>query len=187
MKIRISLLLLVLTFSITSMFAQAADPNALWMEGMTPGTEHEFLQKMEGEWTCISTSYLEDGKTEVTEGKATKKMILGGRYLEEVLNSASLTSPFSGKNIFAYDNLTKKFRTFWIDNMGTGFMVGEGAREGNLITIIATYPDILGGPDQKYKIIYRAESDKKHSLEMYMISIDGQDVKQMEIVYNRAK
>jgi hypothetical protein len=188
MKTRITLLLLTICLSLGSASAQVADQGKdfekLWMASMTPGVEHAFLKKMEGKWSYEMTSSM-GGAPEVSKGKSTKKMILGGRYLDENANGNMMGMPFLGRNTFAYDNMLKKYRSVWIDNMGTGFMIGEGVREGDEITIYATYPDLMGGPDTKYKLVYKVYSDKKHRYEMYMVSPDGQVVKQMTIVYSR--
>ncbi len=187
MKTTITLLFLLSLLTLGMVHAQTADANDLWMAAITPGEQHAFLKRMEGEWKCVQTSYMEEGKTDVMEGSASKSMILGDRYLEESMKGTALGMPFAGKNTFGYDNLLKKYRTFWIDNMGTGFMIGEGQRKGNVITIVATYPDVMGGADQRYKMIYTVQSDQKHSMEMFMVMENGDEAKQMDIVYTKIK
>jgi hypothetical protein len=184
MKTKITLLLLALCLSVGAGFAQ--DPAAMeaWMAAMKPGAEHDFLKKMEGKWKIEVTSTM-GSVSDVTKGKVTKKMIMGGRYLEEDATSEMMGQPFMGKNIFGYDNITQKYRTSWIDNMGTGIMAGEGTRDGNTITIWSTYPNVGGAPDMKYKMLYIVDNDKKHRYEMYMIDEKGQEAKQMTIVYTR--
>lgn len=184
MKTKIILFLIAICLTCGMVAAQDAETEAKWMEAMTPGEQHTFLKKMEGKWKCeVTTSMM--GESSVTKGTTVKKMTLGGRYLEEYTKTSMMGMPFEGKNIFAYDNITKKFRTHWIDSMGTGFMLGEGTREGNTITIWASYPDPMGGPDMKYKMLYIVDSDTKHRFEMYMGTPDGQEMKQMSIVYTR--
>lgn len=154
---------------------------------MTPGEEHKFLEKMAGDWTVATTSYMM-GNEEQSKGTASKKMVLGGRYLDETLEASMMGMPFSGRNTFAYDNIKKKYRTFWIDNMGTGFMFGEGTREGNTITIWATYPDVVEPTDHQYKLVYRMVNDKQHEFEMYMVDPQTkEETKQMVTVYTRKK
>jgi hypothetical protein len=183
MKTRITLFVLLLCLSFGVAMAQDAAAQAAWMEAMTPGEEHLFLKKMEGKWKVEVTSLM-SGTPEVTKGTAVKKMILGGRYLEENTKSSMMGQPFLGKNIFAYDKMGKKFRTHWIDTMGTGFMLGEGTREGNTITIWSSYPDGMGGT-MNFKLLYILDSDTKHRFEMYMVGPDGKDMKSMSIVYTK--
>jgi hypothetical protein len=185
MKTKITLLLLAICLSFGTTIAQEPDFDAAWAASMTPGAEHDFLKKMEGKWATEVTSCMMGSEPQVSKGKSTKTMILGGRYLEENYTGNMMDMPFSGRNTFAYDNVLKKYRTVWIDNMGTGIMIGEGTREGNKITIWASYPNMISGPDQKYRLVYVADSDKKHTYEMYMVDEDGKEAKQMTIVYTK--
>jgi len=53
-------------------------------------------------------------------------MAFVGRYIEDKTNSSFDGHPFEGRGITGYDNMTHKYTFTWIDNMGTGFMTGEG-------------------------------------------------------------
>jgi len=171
-------------------FAKAQDDEAAmmaaWHEAMAVGPEHEFLKKMEGNWAVTTTS-MNPGQTETSTGKATIKMVLGGRFLEEQTTGKSMGMPFEGHSTMGYDNVRKKFHLSWIDNFGTGFMVGDGTREGDKITFIVTYPNVMGKGDDNYKIVYNIDSEKKHTMMMYMLSPENQEMKMMEVVYTRTK
>lgn len=188
---KISIILAVLVMSITAAFAQSAEDmekmQASWEASIKVGEQHQFLEKMAGEWTYVTTSYMVPGKEEKGTGKATKEMVCGGRYLSEVNLGNSMGMPFEGHNTFAYDNIAQQFRSCWIDNFGTGFMIGEGQREGNSIVMFTTYPDVMGGPDQEFKITYTINSDKQHIMDMVILSPEGEETKQMNIVYTKAK
>ncbi|MEM7039571.1 MAG: DUF1579 family protein, partial [Bacteroidota bacterium] len=99
----------------------------------------------------------------------------------------SMGMPFNGTNMFAYDNILKKYQTNWVDNFGTGMMRGEGERKGNVITIHATYPSLTPGEDYKYRMVYDVKSKDMHVFHMFMIAEDGKEVKTMEITYTRKK
>ena len=53
-------------------------------------------------------------------------MALGGRFLEERVQSSFMGQPFSGIGYTGYDNVKKKYVSTWMDNMGTMIMVMEG-------------------------------------------------------------
>ena len=178
------LLLVLVSFSLTSNAQSEAEMKA-WQEAMTPNDNHAFLAKMAGEWTYKSTWWMKPGDEPTSEsGKSTKKMIHGERYLEERHTGVNMGMPFEGLNIFGYDNVTKKYRTCWIDNAGTGMMIGEGSREGNMITIDATYPNPMGESDYVYILTYEVNGADTHTMVMYMV-VDDQKMKTMEIVFTR--
>jgi hypothetical protein len=119
------------------------------------------------------------------EGRAVKKMILGGRYLQENLFGKAMGMPWEGQTTFAYDKLSKRFKILWIDNMGTGMMEGEGDREGDVLTFLASYPDVLGGPDQQYKLVFTVENEEKHSMVLFLLMPNGEFEAQLELNYRR--
>ena len=155
----------------------------LWEASVKVGEQHHLLAKMEGNWTYITTSYMAPGQEEKSGGKATKEMVCGGRFLTEINTGQTMGMAFEGHNTFAYDNVGQRYRSCWFDNFGTGFMLGEGQRNGNKIEMACNYPDMMGGPDKKYKIIYTIDSDTQHTMDMMMVSPEGEDIKQVHIVY----
>ena len=188
---KITLIFAGLLTLFSTLYAQSPEEmekmEAAWEASMKVGDEHKFLQKMEGNWTYTSTNFMNPTQPEVSEGKAKKEIILGGRYLQEINNGTTFGMPFEGRNLYAYDNILRKYRTIWIDNLGTGFMIGEGTREGQTLTTYSTYPDIMGGPDQIYKIVYTVKSSEEHSMEMLMATPEGEYVKQMSNLYKKVK
>jgi len=110
----------------------------LWKKLATPGEPHKLLASMAGSWTTTTKEWMEPGKppTEST-GTAEMKMLLDGRFLYQEYNSQMMGQPFSGIGIDAYDNMTKKYVTAWIDSMGTGIFIMEGtaSADGKTITL----------------------------------------------------
>ena len=158
---------------------------AKWQEAMTPGEHHAWLAEMAGEWSYTNTSYMDpSAEPEVTQGKSVIKVVLGGRYLEEVHTGTSFGMPFEGHQTTGFDNISGKYRTNWYDNFGTGFMIGEGTREGNVLTIHASYPDFDGGT-QKFRMVTTVQDKDNHTFEMFMVTPDGKEFRNMEIVYKR--
>ncbi len=172
-------------FSLMSAQNSEDEMMAKWMEAMTPGDNHAWLAEMAGDWIYTQTVYMDPNKKpDVEVGKCTARMTMGGRYLEENMTGNSWGMPFEGQNITAFDNINGKFQTVWNDNMGTSFMIGEGSREGNVLTVNATYPDFDGGT-QRFKMVTEVINKDKHTFEMYTIDPDGKEFMHMEIVYER--
>ncbi len=158
-----------------------------WEEAMTPNENHEWLAQFEGNWTFTMTTWM-DPKTEpsVTSGESMMQMVCQGRYLQEKHTGTSFGMPFEGHNTTAYDNITKKYITSWIDNMGTGIMVGEGEREGNTLTVHSSYPNLEGGEDHM-KMVTTIVNENEHNMIMYMYDPDGNEMKFMELSYKKVR
>ena len=187
---RFTLLFLALVATVGFAFGQDADAEMMkkWQKAMTPNENHEFLAKMAGEWTYTQKGWMDPTQEPtVSEGKTSAKMIMGGRYLDQYMSGTAWGMPFEGQEIMGYDNLTGKFRSHWIDNMGTGFLISEGTLEGNTLTMIGTAPSMMSDGMDTYKMVTVVESEDSHSMTMYMVSPDGEEMKAMEIVATRKK
>lgn len=157
-----------------------------WAVAMTPNAEHKWMAELNGDWTYEQTTWMDPTKgPEVSQGKATKTMTLGGRYLRETFSGTSMGMPFQGESTTAYNTITGKYYTSWIDNMGTGFMTGEGTREGNTLNIASEAPAMDGKTMDKFRSVMEIVSKDQHNFVMYMYDKDGKEMKFMEIVYTR--
>ena len=97
------------------------------MAAGTPGAAHKNLAGMEGTWTAKVKSWMSPGAPPMeNDGTSESKMALGGRFLEERVQSSFMGQPFSGIGYTGYDNVKKKYVSTWMDNMGTMIMVMEG-------------------------------------------------------------
>ena len=89
-----------------------------WMAAGKTGEPHEALSKAVGDWTMTIRSWQEPGtEPMVSEGTAKKMMALGGRVLEEHIESDMMGQPFTGVARSGYDNVTKKHWATWTDSM----------------------------------------------------------------------
>ena len=117
------------------------DPQAMmemYKKLAMPGEPHKLFASLAGSWTTNSKEWMEPGKppTEST-GTAELKMLLDGRFLYQEFTGKMMGHPFSGIGIDAYDNITKKYVTAWMDTMGTGIFIMEGtaSADGKTITL----------------------------------------------------
>jgi hypothetical protein len=158
-----------------------------WQRAMTPGPEHNALAKMAGEFDLTVRMSMEPG-AEPVESKATalRKMILGGRYLEETVHGTMMGEPFEGRGVTGYDNVTGKWWGTWIDNMSTGLMTshGEWDDEAGTGTFWGESTDPMSGEVQKSRTVVRRLAGGDEHMEVYMITPQG-EVKSMEILYDR--
>lgn len=166
------------------------DPQAMmemWKKLGTPGEPHKLFASLAGSWTTQTKEWMEPGKppTEST-GTAEMKMLLDGRFLYQEYNSQMMGQPFSGIGIDAYDNLTKKYVTAWIDSMGTGIFMMEGtaSADGRTITLKGSHPE-PGGGRMTHRAIWKIVDNNTQTFDMFGAHDGGKEMKMMEITYTR--
>ena len=164
--------------------AQDAEEMAAWQEYMTPGEEHQHMVQGAGEWRQELTFWMAPGgEAQQATSTSTVEAILGGRYLSEEMTGTMMGMPFEGRGTFGYDNAKDQHFMTWVDNMGTGLMVGWGVPEGeNKVTYSGTFVDPATGADKPFRSVV-TEVDANHMImEMYVPAPDGSgEFKNMEI------
>jgi hypothetical protein len=140
------------------------DPAAMeaaWAKAATPGENHQFLARFEGDWTFASKMWMDPSAPPMeSQGAAEKTMIMGGRYLQEESSGEAMGQPFHGRAVTGFDNVSGEFAGTWIDNMGTGFLIIRGS-----VTRIV---------------------DQDHHVFDYYVTMPGMaEMKQMVIEYSR--
>jgi hypothetical protein len=166
------------------------DPQAMmevWKKLGTPGEPHKQFASLAGSWTTTTKEWMEPGKppTEST-GTAEMKMLLDGRFLYQEYNSQMMGQPFSGIGIDAYDNMTKKYVTAWMDSMGTGIFLMEGtaSADGKTITLKGSHPE-PGGGKMTHRAVWKIVDNNNQTFDMYGAHHGGKETKMLEITYTR--
>lgn len=176
--------------------AQDAEPQmdaemmAKWQEFMTPGENQELLAKKAGKWDLKITMWMQPGAPPTESvGTSEMKMIMGGRYLIDHSEGTFQGMPFEGMGLSAYDNLQKEFKTVWIDNMGTGLILGQGTydEKSNEMKVNAKGSDPMQGRVANMRSVEKMIDDDHWTNTMYATGPDGKEHKNMEIAYTRAK
>jgi hypothetical protein len=158
----------------------------IWMDYLTPSTNHKMMAKNVGEWTTTMQMWEgPDTKPIQSEGTCKSEMILGGRYMQSKFSSTFMGMPFEGISTDGYDNAKKVYINTWIDNMGTGFMYGEGKYDPDTKTIV--YNGTMFEPIQKKDLTYRQTvqmvDDNHMVMEMFNTNKDGKEYKSMHVEY----
>lgn len=163
---------------------------AAYEKAMTPTDAHARLADMAGSWDMTVTMWMEPGADPiVSKATATREMVLGGRYLTEVVEGEGLLGgPFIGQGWTGYDNLGEEYKATWIDNMGTGILVSHGKWDDEINGIVwhASYVDPTTGGKVKVKSISQSEGPDKEIYSWYE-KREGEEEgrKTMEIVSTR--
>jgi uncharacterized protein DUF1579 len=159
----------------------------LWKKLAMPGEPHKLFASLAGSWTTTTKEWMEPGKppTEST-GTADMKMLLDGRFLYQEYNSQMMGQPFSGIGIDAYDNMTNKYVTAWIDSMGTGIFTMEGtaSADGKTITLKGSHPE-PGGGRMTHRAVWKIVDSNSQTFDMYGAHHGGKEMKMLEITYTR--
>jgi len=153
----------------------------------TPGEPHKLFASLAGSWTTTTKEWMEPGKpaTEST-GSAEMKMLLDGRFLYQEFNAQMMGRPFSGIGIDAYDNMTKKYVTAWMDTMGTGIFIMEGTAsdDGKTITLRGSHPE-PGGGRMSHRAVWKIVDGNTQTFDMYGTHHGSKEMKVLEITYSR--
>lgn len=114
------------------------------------------------------------------------KMLLDGRFLYQEFNGTMMGQPFAGIGIDAYDNISKKYVTAWMDTMGTGIftMQGTASADGKTITLKGSHPE-PGGGQMHHRAVWKIIDQNSQIFEMYGNHGHGKEMKFMEITYTR--
>ena len=158
-----------------------------WQEAMIPGPQHAEMAKMVGEFTMTVKSYMEPGgEPDVSTGTASRKMIMGGRYLEETVTGTVMGQPFEGRGLTGYDNVTGKWWGTWLDNMSTGINTshGEWDFQKGVGVFYGDYVDPMTKIITETRGVITRLDDGAELMEMFMIEPTG-EFKSMEILYER--
>ena len=122
----------------------------------------------------------------VSGGVMTNTLVLGGRYLQQAFKGAR-SGDSEGHGFWGLNQATNQYEGFWIDASSTKMQieVGDVDDTGRVWTMIG---EITGptGKTMKKRTVITLEDNDHHKIEMFFTRPDGNEVKVMEIRYERA-
>lgn len=158
-----------------------------WAGAMAVGPQHEELAEMSGSWHVTATFWMTpDGEPMSIEGKADRKMILGGRVLSEKFSSEFMGQPFEGLGLTGYDNVTEQYWSTWTDNMSTGLMkmTGTCGEDGNC-TYSGSFVDPASGEEMQHRFVVERIGEDAEKMVGYVSGPEVSEYKMMEMTYER--
>jgi hypothetical protein len=82
---------------------------------------------MVGEWDGSFKIWMEaDAAPMMSTGTISRKWVVGGRFLKEVVIATSDMGPFEGLGYLGYNNYDRQYQTVWMDSMSTGIYTETG-------------------------------------------------------------
>lgn len=134
----------------------------MWMAANTPG--------MKSECVTICTS------------------IMDGRFVQIDNKGNMPMGPFHGQGVNGFDNVSQKYVSTWISNMGTGIMVGTGdmTKDGKSITWNYSYNCPITKKAAVMREVESFTSDTTMTLEIFMNDPKtGKEFKHMKIDFTK--
>jgi Protein of unknown function (DUF1579) len=169
------------------------------MEMSKLNENHKLLSSLDGTWEYKIKFWMNpdpNAKPEESAGTATRKSIMGGRYVMMDVggpmkmpgeDGKMKTLQFKGMGIEGYDNVKKKFVASWIDNMGTGMEFSEGTYDPASKTFTYTMEmEPMPGMKSQVREVIKIADNNHMSLEWYE-NQGGGEKKTMEIAYTKKK
>jgi hypothetical protein len=163
-----------------------------WMEAATPGEAHRMLNDFVGAWETTTSTWMEgpDKPPSTTRGMAENKWVMEGRFVQQDYKGDMMGKPMTGLGLTGYDNMNKKYVSFWIDNMGTAMSTMEGTfdRDGKVLSLYGKMDEPMTGEhDKMVKYVLRKINKDKHVFEAHDLSRGDMNTKMFEVVYTRKK
>ena len=159
---------------------------------------HKMLADMDGNWNYAIKMWMNpdpSAKPQESKGTATRKSVMGGRYVVmDVTGKMQMPDQagkmkdmeFKGMGVEGYDNVKQKFVSSWIDNMGTGIQFSDGTYDPATKTLTYTSEiEMMHGMKMPVREVIRL-TDKDHMKLEWYETHGGQEKKTMEIAYTRA-
>ena len=170
-----------------SMDAATQAMMAAWQKYASPNDNHKILDPLVGTWSHVVTWWMTpDSQPEMSNGTSETKWVMGGRYLRQAVKDTSMDQPFEGMGFTGFDNGRQTYQTIWMDNMGTGMMIGEGTYDPGKKTLTdhGRFTDPMIG-QRSYRGVITFVDDVHYRYELYVADKNGKEFRMMEIVYTR--
>ncbi len=156
-----------------------------------PQKEHQWLQKLVGEWTCEAEAEMGPGKPPEKSSMIEKVRSLGGLW---ILAEAEGEMPGCGHATMmmtlGYDPQRKRYVGTWIGSMSTHMWVYDGALDGGEtgLALDAEGPSMAGdGKMAQYRDVIEFRSNDHRVLTSHMLGDDGKWQQFMTANYRRTR
>lgn len=154
-----------------------------------PQPEHQWLQKLVGEWTYEAEAMMEpDAPREKCTGRESVRSIGGLWILAEGTGEMPGGGPATMILTLGYDPQKKRYLGTWVGSMMTHLWVYDGAMdaEGKVLTLESEGPDMsTPGKMARFRDVIEFTSNDQRTLTSYMLGPDGKWLEVMSASYRR--
>lgn len=157
-----------------------------------PQKEHDWLQKLVGDWTYESECNMgPDKPREKFTGKETVRSLGGVWTIAEGKGAMPDGGEATTIMTLGYDPQKKKYVGTWLGSMMTFFWIYEGSLDstGKVLTLDTEGPDFSGeeGKTAKYQDIIEFKNDDHRTMRSQMLGADGTWQEIVVVDYRRSK
>ena len=188
--------LLVLVLAATPLFAQTAQKDSteamidMYVELAKPVPQHQKLAEMSGKWNVTTKLWFNPAEPpRVASGKATGRLILGGRFLQLDASVKGGGMDADSMTLIGFDRRTNDYTMIGLDTLGTYYITAAGkydeAAKGILLD--GSYAMPPTGQNQKYRFTWRQDSPDEHVLILHFDVPGGTPMLVAETTLRRAK
>ncbi len=154
------------------------------------GAEQQRFQPFAGKFRAKVTLFMGPGQSHVTTGTMVNSYQLDGLYLHQDYVGDPSEGPFPaflGKGYWGYNTTTGKYEGFWIDNASTMMQTEQGDVDdsGKVWTMHSEFCHPASGQLMKKRSVITLIDKDHHRMDSFVTGSDGQDIKTMEIEYER--
>ena len=153
-----------------------------------PTPEHEWLQRLVGDWTYENECVMgPNGETEQGSGREVVRAFGGLWTMGETTGTMPGCGEMSGLMTLGYDPVKGKYVGSWIGTPMAYMFVYEGSREGDVLTLDCEGPSFENPAKMaKYQDVVELRGPNERELRSQVRGADGSWQQFMQGVYTRA-
>lgn len=153
-----------------------------------PGPEHEILKRDDGKWNAAVKYWMAPGQPPMEmAGTETNSWACNGLWMRSDFDATD--GSFSGRGLVGWDSSRKKFVNVWVDTSSTYMSLSLGTfdKEKKVMTFHGEQPDPVSGKMNKIRSTLEYVDANTRRYTSYSTPPGGQESKNLEITYTRAK
>ncbi len=118
-----------------------------------------------------------------------RSWVLGGRFVQMMLNGDTPNAPFSGTGHIAFDNVTRNYQAAWMDTGSTAITLYTGKLDasGKAALMKGSMPNALTGKPSPVELRMTIQPDGSHLTQLWGHGKGAKMVKLMELQYTKVK